>query len=1030
MTQRIKLLCVERDRERLAPILAALGEKGLKVEEGAPTKSDVVLAALSESFYADATAQETLLGLIGAGAENVLPLQLDEAPMPDALKNALYARNIIPAAGRDAKLIAERIVAALPKKKPILPLILSVAALLIAAAVGLFLWKQQQPPVSEEELVPAAATEEPEAPSIYIPEGMTAEDLAKVKIVTFVGEETYFETDETLEGYGFLPDWDSYANRVFNEDGAHWYSRADGHELQMTRYEDLRFLELMPNLQWLFLDFVEVDELPDLSGASKLTNVMIADCRISDLNWLAGSGIWNIHILNSTGTLTDFSPLSSCGALENVHIDLVGCSDADLSGFAPPKLKWLWLNNFQDLRSVDLTGLLQCAELDYVQIDGGSPITDLSFLANAAKLETLRLENLQSLRDISAVSNCKRLKDLVVNYCNVLRDFTPIGGCTALEQLEIHTDYSEVRLQDASFLADLPKLRDISLLGVELRDMNFLENYGDRELSLGFAGDIQDYSGLAYVKNYDYLHVNPRNNSGRSGRGGDISPILPYIQDATIDNLMLYACANVDLSTLPKVTGVLSICYGDLSDLHGLQAYPIRKIELRYCNYLRSLEGLEALPGLKGDRSPLDLVITGCPHLTDWSALEGSRLDQLTLKETYMLPDLGTIDMNRLRLESIVDLEDLSCLDAIGFDHDLDLELENLTQLRDLTPVFRLRGEHVLVPAHLAEQGRELIENGNYRELAVSYPEAGWQQDTSPIELLSFYELETLPRSVLKRVERVAIAEDGLLDLNRFEVVKRWEDGRQLPILRERETGEERPLGEGTIRDLSALENLSGLRELSLYAQPVDDLNGVQKLASLQRFTADFCTELHDVSPLFALQDLEQISLRYSGASSIQGIQNLSRLVRLDLSGTAVTDLSPLADCDFSYAMDCGGFDFSGNEIDIDDKGFDALGKIGRFSGIAFVDQDPAVWIPALRGCRIINFGAANDFRSNEDLAAFCEDHNELEGLYIGYNDRITDLTPLLRIESLRRVTVDGRMEAALASLDGQDFGFELEVQG
>ena len=560
MAQKIKLLCAESDRERLAPILAALGEKGLRVEDGAAAKSDVVLAALSESFYTDDKAQETLLGLIGAGADKVLPLQLDETPMPDALKHALYARNIIPASGRDAKLIAERIVSALPKKKNRLPLLFSTTALVIAAVVGLLLWKQQQmPPILEEELVPAAATEEPAAPAIYIPEGMTVEELAKVKIVTFVGEEAHFETDETLEEYGFLPDWDSYANRVFDEDGAHWYSRADGHELQMTRYEDLRFLALMPNLQWLFLENVEVGELPDLSGAENLVNVMIADSRVSDLDWLAGSGIWTIHILNSTGSITDFSPLTSCEGLENVHIDLVNCSEADLSGFAPPKLKWLWLNNFQGLRSVDLSGLLQCAQLDYLQIDGGSPLTDLSFLTNASKLETLQLENLQSLRDISAVSNCKHLMDLTVNYCTVLRDYTPISGCTALDRLEIHTDFCEVHLQDASFLADLPRLRNIGLYSVDLHDMNFLEHYGDRTLSLGFAGDIQDYSGLAYVKHFDYLHINPRNNTGPNGRGGDVTPILPYIQDATIDNLMLFSCANVDLAALPKVTEILSI---------------------------------------------------------------------------------------------------------------------------------------------------------------------------------------------------------------------------------------------------------------------------------------------------------------------------------------------------------------------------------------------------------------------------------------------------------------------------------------
>ena len=43
-----------------------------------------------------------MIGMIGAGMENILPLQMDDAPVPDELKNALYSRNIIPASGREA----------------------------------------------------------------------------------------------------------------------------------------------------------------------------------------------------------------------------------------------------------------------------------------------------------------------------------------------------------------------------------------------------------------------------------------------------------------------------------------------------------------------------------------------------------------------------------------------------------------------------------------------------------------------------------------------------------------------------------------------------------------------------------------------------------------------------------------------------------------------------------------------------------------------------------------------------------------
>ena len=98
----IRLLCSDADREALQELLGQLRARGLQVSQDAPGKNDVVLAALSGSFYEDREKTDALLSLIGAGAENVLPLQLDAAPIPDTVKNALYARNIIPAAGRVA----------------------------------------------------------------------------------------------------------------------------------------------------------------------------------------------------------------------------------------------------------------------------------------------------------------------------------------------------------------------------------------------------------------------------------------------------------------------------------------------------------------------------------------------------------------------------------------------------------------------------------------------------------------------------------------------------------------------------------------------------------------------------------------------------------------------------------------------------------------------------------------------------------------------------------------------------------------
>ena len=59
-----------------------------------------------------------------------------------------------------------------------------------------------------------------------------------------------------------------------------------------------------------------------------------------------------------------------------------------------------------------------------------------------------------------------------------------------------------------------------------------------------------------------------------------------------------------------------------------------------------------------------------------------------------------------------------------------------------------------------------------------------------------------------------------------------------------------------------------------------------------------FCDNLSDISPVFALQNLHSLWLNGPNIESIQGVQNLTQLCRLDISDTRVSDLSPLAEAD------------------------------------------------------------------------------------------------------------------------------------
>ena len=876
----IRLLCCGADEEAIKPIEEQLVLRGFRVKESAAGKNDVVLAALSEDFYRDENLKKKLLDLIGAGADKVLPVQLDAAPVPDELKNALYARNIIPAAGREPGQIAERIVSALPKKNTRLPLVLTAGALALIALVGLLLWRANQDKKAVSVMAQAAAM------NVAMPEGLTEEDLERVRVVVVVGDRLDMYTeDDTRTVIGVTngnavetvmwPQADEFAYRSWQENGPHYYDKEDGHEYAMTHYDDLRFLRFLPNLRSLYLSLVSVDAegLPDLRGSVCLEEVTLGDCEIPDLTWLAGPSLHGIDVLNTTGSITDLSPLTECDNLSYVHIDLENTARADFSGFAPPKLDTLWISNGSALRTMDLSALAGCADLRVCMLDNQLPLRDISFLANAGKLQELRLRYLSELRDVSALSELKELRYLEVYLCPRVTDYSPVAGCVGLEEIFLQCDTNPDAVRDGSFMRDLPRLRDIGLYSCNLRDMDFLEGVADNAESIrfGFAGNVGDYSGLAYVKHFGYLHVNPSNKFG--DRGGDFSAVLPYIQDAQVDDLMLYDCAGVDLSRLPENIHILSIRYGDLTSLEGLKPYRLDMLELYDCRYLTSLDGIESLPALSGGPEQMELSVYGCPRLTDWSALDWTDLGELKLTGTYTVPDLSRLHVRTLHLESVEELTELSCLDGLDAGRDYVLELIGLDGISDLSPLHRLHGPHLTVPPQVADQAGELVEAGNFEDFDVEYPDGSWQPFDSSVMLLGLEELETLPKSLLRRVERLGVAGDTLFDF-----------------------GQEKPeeYGPGTITDMGVLADLTGLRELELIDQPLRDLNGVQALESLEYLCVINAPELTDVSAAFALPDLQRLHLIAVPVTDIRGAQNLTSLREICLSWTDVTDLTPL----------------------------------------------------------------------------------------------------------------------------------------
>lgn len=1023
---KIDVLFAESDRELLAPILDELRAKGIKVSEAKKglRKNGIVLVALSETFYENKELTDTLFDLLGKGADNVLPIRLDNTTVPDPVKNALYSRNIIAGAGRDPSQNADRIITALPAKKSVLPMILIATSAVIVIVSGLFIWNAAKPSAE-----PVETIEIPE--NFVIPEtlsGLTNEDISYISAVTIIGDTFLYSSinEDPVDLY-------NVAYEAYGDDGVHWYSKKDGHELQMTHYDDLRFLSLMPNLKTLNIVLVDADSsaLPNLSDRLMYGYVRISECNIDSLEWLSGSDME--HFTCYRTSVTDFSPLSKCERLIEVNIDLFGITEADFSGFAPPMLKTMRISSGSSLDYLDLSALKDHKKLLTVELSD-LPLSDISFLESSINLKNLNMEHMRGMNDISTIENLKNLTDLYIGYSPDITDYSPIAGCTSLRKIRIQGDYNPEAISDASFLEDLPELNDIHLYACNLNDLNFLENIAQRhnEITLGFAGGIRDYSGLSYVKRFNYLHVNPDN--------GNVSAVLPYLADAEINDLELYACEDLDLNDIPdKIINRLVFTQCDISDLNGLKSYPINSLTLENCYYLSSLDGINNLSELYSVNKPFDLEIKGCERLTDYSALEGACINRFEIKGVYELPDFRSISkINQLKLQNIEGLNDLSILEGANGGYSFDLSLIGLNDLYDLSPLKNLRGTHLVVPPQVADQADELVKSGNYSDFSVEYPDGNWQQYNGEIKLLSLEELDTLPQALLQRIERVFIAGNLLIDMDKGYITQEWIDGSDIPVFYYCSYGEEESerieITEGTITDLSIFSELVNLKEIKLYAQPITNLNGIQNFLQLESAEFIYCPSLTDASALFACQQLQSISLDGSPVESIQGIQNIYYLTNLNINSTKVTDISPLKNVDYSFAVEQGGFSLFINGTPVED--YSPLSSIPVYRDFDISNADASQYISYLDNSKIYCFNSYNSFKnrngedSNAIFTEFIKKHPEIKKLSISWNQELNDLTPVLSLNELEYLRVSFDMDLAIASLNGKEYGFEFEIEG
>ena len=94
-------------------------------------------------------------------------------------------------------------------------------------------------------------------------------------------------------------------------------------------------------------------------------------------------------------------------------------------------------------------------------------------------------------------------------------------------------------------------------------------------------------------------------------------------------------------------------------------------------------------------------------------------------------------------------------------------------------------------------------------------------------------------------------------------------------------------------------------------------------------------------------------------------------------------------------------------------------------TNIRYLDGQPLQRFYACNS--FVGRGEADD---NALFADFVRSHPDLVEIGIPWNQAITDLTPVLELEHLEQLRVSRDMKEALGSLEGQSYGFRLEIEG
>ena len=1000
------------DQETIIPVLEALDAKGLnlsyqlnaRVPKNGIKRACAVIVFLSAHLIEDGRLEDSILYAKSMNVPLVC-VNLDHTPLNDSINRLLYTSNVIFAERYEtSELLVERILTAESLINPKLTkaqivaarratLLLLAGALVIVVVAGLIIWQRI------EQMNQAEQTEQAPADIAgLLSSGMTEEDLKKIHTLILVGDTMIDPTQ--LSSYGA---WDEIISRLQIDGKTVW--SIDGKQVPRGTATDISLIGRMSNLEELILINQSVTDISPIKTLTNLRFLQLVDCPIENIEAVSGLSKLNEFILDQT-YVKSLAPLQFCKELKQFTGYVRDCTS--LEGLDIPGIQGIMLLEANQLTNID--PLSVCSGLINLNLQDASSLTDISGLAGCTSLDTIYLSDASSVRSSAAFSGLTNIKQVNIQNCG----FTDLSGLKQSRSLQA-LRLENVPVRDFSWTSGMNQLTTFMAHGTRLNNFNFLNDLGVSSMEMRFSGDISDYSGLAAIPDYEFMHLNPRN--------GNIAAVLPYIENATFSTLELYDCNGIDFTTLPKDINNLTITKGNLSNLQGLSVLTeLKTIKLEYMSRLTSLKGLAECEGIT------DISIRDCIRLTDYEDLYQKPYAFLELASQQVAPDLSRLQISNygtLTIDAMPSATDISALEACQTYIQL-LSIRNMDTITDLSSLRNMKVVQLEVAPQLEEQAKQLQADGAIYSYQIWYPgNELWTQDQQELSLLSLNELDTLPDALLSRVNNFTIIGDAILDTGTQDYTEQWDDKGQHFYIVDRQTQESTPVGAGVIDQVDRLAKLTKLQSLRLYDQPLTSLQGIQTFANLKWLELRKCPVV-DAAAAFTLTQLENLSLFATEVSSIQGVQNLTMLTHLDLNSTNISDISPLKECDYSAAMESGGLFLDVAYTPCEE--FSALASIPAYAVLGVGGHDAALWLPFIEGKPIEALDASHAGLTNEQISSLAA-IPQLKELRLGWNEKVTDLSPLLSCGTLERLLINQDNTEAIASIEGKAH-FTIEFYG